>query len=238
VSDFEATLEEMAKSSGMRTSKLSSLPASERPRERLLANGAQAISTRDLLSIVLGSGMPGRPVEQLAQHVEELLREHSAREISKEMLLSMPGLGTAKTCSLLAMFELAERFQTERELSFASPEVVVSYLHELRESQREMLIGLYLNARYCLVHKEVLSIGSMNQAIVLPREVFSPIKQFPIAALILAHNHPSGDPKPSEDDKEFTLRMQEAGELLGIELIDHIIITRNARYSFKEEKYL
>ncbi|HZZ98703.1 MAG TPA: DNA repair protein RadC [Candidatus Saccharimonadia bacterium] len=219
-------------------SKISRLPASERPRERLLMSGAQAISTQDLLSIILGTGSKGRPVEQVAKRVEELLREHSVREVSKEMLLGVPGLGSAKVCSLLAMFELAERFQAERDQSFTSPEVVVSFLHELRESSREMLIGLYLNARYSLVHKEVLSIGSMNQAIVTPREIFSPIKQFPIAYLILAHNHPSGDPKPSEDDKEFTIRMQEAGELMGVDLIDHIIIAKKSRYSFKEEKFL
>ena len=219
-------------------SSISALPLNQRPRERLLVLGAQAISTQDLLSIVLGNGTKTYSVEKLAHQVDLLLQQNHIHTITKEMLLSIRGLGIAKICTLLSIFELAERFQTERDRSFNSPEVVVSFLQELRNSGREMLIGLYLNARYQLVHKEVLSVGSLNQTILQPRDVFSPIQHHPIAFIILAHNHPSGNPEPSEDDKEFTLRMQEAGELLGVELIDHFIIANNGRFSFKEEKYL
>lgn len=209
-----------------------------RPRERLLSQGAQTVSTIDLISILIATGTQSHSVEAIAKQVDALMHQRRVNEITKEMLLQIAGIGTAKACTLLAAFELGERLQTEEAQSFTSPEVVANYLQELHNSHKETLVGLYLNARYILVHKEVLSIGSLNQTILEPRDVFSAIKQFPVAYVILAHNHPSGDPKPSEEDKEFTLRMQEAGELLGIELVDHIIIAKQGKFSFKEEKYL
>jgi DNA repair protein RadC len=209
-----------------------------RPRERLLSQGAQVVSTTELLSILIATGTHAHSVESIAKQVEALVRLHRVNEMTKEMLLGITGIGEAKACTLLAALELGERLQAEEAQSFTSPDVVANYLQDLQSSQKETLVGLYLNARYLLVHKEVLSIGSLNQTILEPRDIFSAIKQFPVAYLILAHNHPSGDPKPSEEDKEFTLRMQEAGELLGIELVDHIIIAKHKRFSFKEEKYL
>ncbi len=211
---------------------------SRKPRERLQSLGLQTLSTQDLICVLLGSGTKIVSVNVLAQRITKLLEYTTPSELSIDMLLKIKGIGMAKACILLAAFELTERFRKERALSFSSPQTVASHLHELQSSQKEMLIGLYLNARYTLEHKEVLAVGSINQILIYPYEVFSPIKHYPVANIILVHNHPSGDPEASSDDLEFTKRMREAADILGITLIDHIILAKHGVYSCKEHGVL
>ena len=114
----------------------------------------------------------------------------------------------------------------------------VAQLSDMRDLKKEHLVALYLNAKNQLVHKETISMGTLNANLVHPREVFEPALKYSAAQIIAAHNHPSGDPKPSEDDLEVTKRLTEAGKMMGIELMDHVIVSKNSHFSFKEEKLL
>ena len=114
----------------------------------------------------------------------------------------------------------------------------VAQLTEMRDLKKEHFVVLYLNAKNQLVHKETISMGTLNANLVHPREVFEPALKHSAAQIVVAHNHPSGDPKPSEDDLEITKRLTEAGKMMGIEVMDHVIVSKNSHFSFKEEKLL
>ncbi|MBI5151603.1 MAG: DNA repair protein RadC [Candidatus Pacebacteria bacterium] len=217
---------------------LHALPIRSRPREKLVARGAQILSTHELLMVILGNGILGTPVEKVARSLEHLLYSTSRSELSLEKFLCIRGIGQTKAVQLLAIFELMDRFQRRNETVFTSPGVIASYLHDLQQSKREQLICLYLNARYQLVHREVVAVGSLNQTLIHPRDVFIPIAGLPVAAIVLAHNHPSGVPEPSEDDKIFTTRIKQAAELFGIEFSDHIILAKQGYVSMKERGVL
>ena len=198
-----------------------------KPRERLLALGPKALHTYELFCILLGTGTKTRSVEVVAKTLAELLQKQSLATINVNTLLRIKGIGKAKACMVLAVWELASTPLT-------SPNAVAAFLHDMRESQKEMIVCLYLNARYTLEHKEVLAMGSLNQTLIYPRDVFLPIKQYPVSSLILVHNHPSGNPQPSEEDIVFTKRIRAGAELLGIELADHMILTKDDAFSFRE----
>jgi len=219
----------------MNGSRLRDTPINSRPRERLISANAKILSTKELFTVILGSGTRGMPVERVASQVATLFETRQVGNITVTDLLNIRGIGNSKACALLAMLELADRLKTRQELMFRSPTVVWTFLQRYAESQKEQLICLYLNARYQLVHQEVLAVGALNQLVISPRDVFSPIKNYPIASIILAHNHPSGDPTPSEDDVAFTKRIKDSADLLGIELVDHIVIAKTSWASMKEK---
>lgn len=209
-------------------------PKQLRPRERLVKFGAQTLSTADLISIVLNTGIKTVSVDVLSKHIAQLLERYAPEEMTLPMLQKVRGVGFSKACTLLSIFELIQRFQQTAEVALTSPETVASHLHELRVSHKEILVCLYLNARFVLEHKEVLAIGTINHAMIVPRDIFLPIKQFPVAYLILAHNHPSGSVEASDDDILFTQRVAECAKLLGLELIDHIVLSKTGVYSMKQ----
>ena len=122
--------------------------------------------------------------------------------------------------------------------TIVTPKDAVAQLTDLRHNKKEHFIALYLNARNQLVHKETISMGTLNANLVHPREVFEPALKHSAAGIMVAHNHPSGDPKPSEDDLEITKRLAEAGKMMGVELLDHVIIAANSHFSFKEEQLI
>jgi DNA repair protein RadC len=213
------------------------LPVLDRPREKLLNKGVEALTTPELFSVVLGSGSKRHPVHLLAQRLTRLFEAQS--EVTLSDIYNLPGIGEAKACQIMAALELVERLRPhEPELTLNHESKVLSYLFDLRHAAKEQVVGLYLNARHQLMAKEVLAIGAVNQAMITPKEVFAPIKHAPILYLILAHNHPSGDPKPSQDDIGFTQRMVRAAELMGIELLDHIIVSKETHYSFRSANKL
>ena len=222
----------------MNGSRLRDTPVNSRPRERLISSDAKILNTKELFTVILGSGTPGTPVERVASQVATLFETHQVGNITVDELLKIRGIGKSKACALLAMIELAERLKVRQELMFRSPTVVWTFLQRCAESQKEQLICLYLNARYQLVHQEVLAVGALNQLMISPRDVFAPIKHHPVASIILAHNHPSGDPTPSEDDIAFTQKMKNAADLLGVELVDHIVIAKTSWISMKEQRKL
>lgn len=208
-------------------------PKSLRPRERLAEHGVECLQTSELLTILLGSGSSRIPVQQLAKKIEKLFEEQKKVELKD--LMEVKGIGLAKACQIVSAIELVERISPRfPDEILNSLDKVLQVLSELRFLQREQVVGLYLDARLKLIHKEVLSIGSVNQNVIAPRDVFSPIKHLPVVFIILSHNHPSGEVSPSQDDIEFTRNMQDAGKILGVELIDHVIIAKHLHYSFKQ----
>ncbi len=208
------------------------------PREKLLKYNAESLTTQELIAILLNSGTQNHSVLYLAKQVEALIHNNLTTSIHISDLLKIKGIGKAKACIMLSVIELTQRLSSKSTISFTSPHMVGAFLYELQESKKETVVCLYLSARQTLLHKEILAIGSLNQTIISPRDVFLPIRSLPLAYMILAHNHPSGDPTPSEEDKAFTQRIQEAGNIIGVTLLDHVILSKNQAYSMKEHGYL
>jgi len=215
------------------------LPKEERPRERLSKFGEQALSAQELLQIILGRGIKGESVaitaQKLLSHFGSLQK---IAEASLEELSSIKGIGLAKASQIKAAFEIGRRLSqqslpyTKKQLT--DPKKVWALIKEkLRDYHKEHFYVICLNSRNHSVAE--VSIGSLNASIVHPREVFSEAIKNKSASIILAHNHPSGSLEPSEEDLEITKRLVEAGKILGIEVVDHIIITKEGYLSFKEK---
>lgn len=221
-------------------------PEDERPREKLLKKGAASLSDAELLALVLrtGDAAAGKSAIDLGRQLLELfggnLRELAQAELHE--LQQIKGLGLAKAASIKAAFTLGSRFQARRlEMleRFTSPAQVFDFFHhELRDSRKELFLTLLLDGKNRITRKVEISIGSLNQSIVHPREVFAPAVRESAAAVIFIHNHPSGDPAPSREDREITRRLKEAGEILGIRVLDHIIIGDGSYFSFVESGVL
>lgn len=221
-------------------------PEDERPREKLLKRGAAALTDAELLALVLrtGDAAAGKSAidlgRELLERFEGNLRELAQAELNE--LQQIKGLGLAKAASIKAAFTLGSRFQARRLETlerFTSPAQVFDFFHhELRDNRKELFLALLLDGKNRITRKVQVSEGSLNQSIVHPREVFAPAVRESAAAVIFIHNHPSGDPAPSREDREITNRLKEAGEILGIKVLDHIIIGDGAYYSFVESGLL
>ena len=221
--------------------KIKDLPKFERPREKLKEKGAQALHKKELLAIILRTGIKGKNVLQVAQVILSKYGDKKLIDISFEELRNMHGVGPSKAAQIIAAIELGKRLYKERvekEVFINYPEDVLKEVELIKENKKENFVALYLDARNKLIYKETVSIGSLNANLVHPREVFEPAVRYLAAQIVLVHNHPSGDPEPSEDDLEITKRLVEAGKILGIEVVDHIIITKTGFVSFKEKNLL
>lgn len=219
---------------------LRDLPKEERPRERMLHFGAQALSNAELIAILLRTGSVSESAVGLAHRV--LKKAGGIRKLldtSIEELVSVKGVGPAKALQILASLELGRRLaQSPMEVrtSLRSPQDAAQYVMEdLRYLNKEHFVCLFLNTKNEVTAQETLSIGSLNAAIVHPREVFKPAIQKSSASIICVHNHPSGDPTPSPEDIELTKRLVEAGNIVGIEVLDHLIIGDQKFISLKEQ---
>ena len=217
--------------------KINDLPKSDRPREKLVAKGAENLKDSELLAILLRTGKAGKNVIEIAS---QILAKHSKKrllQMTYQDLVKIGGIDSAKATTLLAAFELAKRALEVDDSSLpviSTPKDAVAQLTELRHNKKEHFVVLYLNARNQLIHKETVSVGTLTANLVHPREVFEPALKHSAANVMIAHNHPSGDPEPSEDDLITTKQMTEAGKILDIEVIDHIIVTNNTYFSFKD----
>lgn len=221
---------------------LKDLPENEQPRSKIIEKGPDILKNYELLAIILNTGYGGESVLELAHRI---LQDYGSKAITKQKsvtrLQDELGLPEVKACQIIACFELGRRFfmeDTGRYPTIQGPEDVYKYLEDMRKLKKEQFRGLYLNSRNKLIHDEVISIGSLNANIVHPREVFSPAIEFASANVILAHNHPSGDPEPSEDDLKITKRLVEAGKILGIEVVDHVVVAGEGWVSFKDKKLI
>ena len=214
------------------------LPRQERPRERLQKFGPEALSAQELLALVIGRGIPKKSVMNIAQ--ELLAKFGNVKAISQatiEELSQIKGIGLAKAAQIKACFELGKREELEPELKnfdIKNPEAVVKAIRaSIKDKAKEHFKLILLNPRNKIIGISTISIGTLNASLVHPREVFKDAITHSAASVVLAHNHPSGDPEPSEDDIEITKKLVESGKILGIEVIDHIIIGKNDYYSFK-----
>lgn len=219
------------------------LPRTERPRERLKKFGPEALSGQELLALVIGRGIPGKSVINIAQ--ELLSRFGNIKAISQatiEELSQIKGVGFAKAAQIKACFELGKRQDLEPELKdfdIKNPQSVVHAIRSsIKDKAKEHFKLILLNTRNKIIGISTVSIGSLNASIVHPREVFKGAITHNAHSVVLAHNHPSGDSEPSEDDLTITRRLAEAGKILGIEVLDHIIIAKNGFFSFKEKGLL
>jgi DNA repair protein RadC len=209
------------------------LPLGLKPREKLQHFGVEMVSTEELLHLILGSGSGKVLVTSLAKEVAQRLQEK--RRLTLDELLKIKGIGLAKAAQILAAIELVERLRPVGYPVIDSLKAVLNQAVELRTFLREHIVCLYLNARLQLLLKETISVGSLNQSIISPRDVFSVIKYHPVMFVIVVHNHPSGDASPSPADFLFTHHIWQAGQILGVEMIDHVIVGARDHYSFKEQ---
>lgn len=217
--------------------KIKNLPKHKQPREKLMEKGVENLRDSELMAILLRTGIKGKDVLKVSREV--LLKNPTKKLLALNFkdLAKIKGIGPGKACLLLAAFELTKRaleVEDNNLPTIISTKDVVAQLQELRTMKKEHFVALYLNARNQLIHKETVSIGTLNANLIHPREVFKSAVDHLAAAVILAHNHPSGNTEPSEDDLEVTKRLKEVGKILGIEVLDHVIVTKNNFSSIKE----
>jgi DNA repair protein RadC len=214
--------------------KIKELPKIERPREKLIHYGAARLSNSELLALLLRSGKKGENVVNLAGKILKKYKAENLPHLTYNEFKGFPGLGPAKACEIVACFELGKRLLKDKKVQlYLNPEDVWKELKDIRDNKKEHFIIFYLDTRNQEIKREIISIGSLNASLVHPREVFEPAIKHLAAQVILAHNHPSGTLEPSEDDLAVNKRLVEAGKILGIEVIDHIIVTKDGYLSFK-----
>src|SRR3989344_4564673 len=213
--------------------KIKDLPKIDRPREKFLEKGSDALTNSELLAILLGSGIKGKNVKVLSQKIIKKFGDNLVN-VSVEDLMKISGIGEAKALQIASTMALAKRiFDKQNSLDnlILSAQDAIDLVSDLRDKKQEHLICLYLNARNALIKKEIISVGILDKSIFHPREVFAPGLEMRAAGVILVHNHPSGDPNPSQQDKEVAKRTVEAGKLMGINVIDFLIIAKNGSHS-------
>ena len=213
------------------------LPKVDRPREKLIAKGVSNLKYNELLAILLNTGIEGESVLQVALRI---LKQYSKKEILKlsfKELSNIKGVGQAKACLLLASAEFTKRaLEMKEEIApvIKTVEDVIAQAIYMKDKLREHFMVLYLNARNELIFKKPMFVGTLNANIVHPREIFSEAIKQNAAFVIFCHNHPSGNEQPSQVDLAINKRLVEAGKIMGIEVLDHIIITKTKVFSFKE----
>lgn len=198
-----------------------------RPREKLQARGVAALSDYELLMAIIGSGNAQADVTIIARDVQKLIKEKGS-QLTYEDLLTIKSLGPAKAANIMAAFELWRRqFEVSERPIIDSPEKVVDQLADIRDKKQEYFVCLTLDGANRLIAKRIITIGTLTASLVHPREVFADAITDRAASIIVAHNHPSGSLEPSSADIEVTGRLHEAGELLGIAVLDHLVLTKN-----------
>jgi len=216
------------------------LPREERPRERLQKFGAEALSAQELLAIIIGRGVANRSVMSIAQELIAIFGSIKAvSEASLQELTTIKGVGIAKATQIKACFELGKRQDLEVDktnFDISSPQKVAKLISTtIKDKAKEHFKLILLNSRNKVIAVTHISTGTLTASLVHPREVFKEAIRHSAASVIIAHNHPSGDPEPSEEDIRMTKKLVEAGKLLGIEVLDHVIIGRDRPFSFKEK---
>lgn len=197
----------------------------DRPREKLAKRGARSLSDYELLMAIIGNGNAQADVTVIARAVQKLIKQHGS-ELTYDDLLAVKSLGPAKAAQIMAGFELWRRqFEVPDRPIIDSPEAAAQQLADIKDKKQEHLVVLSLDGANRLIAKRVVTIGTLTHSLVHPREVFADAITDRAAGVIVAHNHPSGNPAPSQADKAITKRLADAAELLGIQLVDHLIVT-------------
>ncbi len=222
---------------------LQTIPKEQMPRERMSLLGTESLSDTELIALLLNTGTKEKHVLELAG---ELLNSagslRNLRMLSLQEISALDGIGESKGARVLAALELGKRAALEDKRYMpkinSSKDVLDILADEMRSLEQETVRALLLNTKHMLVQSVVISVGGLNYSPIHPREVFKSALKFAAAGIILVHNHPSGDFSPSEQDIKLTKRLKEAGEILGIPLLDHIIIAEAGYYSFSEEQII
>jgi len=207
--------------------KIKDRPKIERPREKLEKYGVDKLKDWELLAILLRSGTKDSDVTKLSQKILRDFEDEKILDASIEDLQNIHGLGLAKACEIVACFELGKRkLKGKKTNILLTPKDVWEALVDIRSSRKEHFVVFYLNARNQEIEREIISIGTVSASLVHPREVFEGAIKNNASSIILAHNHPSGDTEPSQDDIEITKKLVHAGKILDIKVVDHIIVTK------------
>lgn len=218
------------------------LPIEERPRERLVRFGEQALSVQELLQLILGRGVAGESVAVIAPKlISHFGSLQKIAEASIEELSQIKGIGLAKAAQIKAVFEIGRRLDSQvpayKSKELTNPEAVYKLIKsKIKDYSKEHFYLIALNTKNWSIGE--VSVGTLNANIVQPREVFSEAIKNKAASVIIVHNHPSGDLQPSGEDIKVTIDLKEAGKILGIEVLDHIIVTKSNFFSFKEQKII
>lgn len=224
------------------TRRIPDWPCEERPRERLLELGPSRLSDSELLALVLGSGVRGRTALDLARDlIAELGGLAALGHASVARLTRIGGVGEAKATALAAALELGRRLSGTRRANGSSfrtsADVFAHFRGRMAALRKELFCVVLLDAKHRKLRDVAISEGSLTSSIVHPREVFEPAVRESAAAVILVHNHPSGDPAPSAEDVDVTRRLREAGEILGIRVLDHVVVGAERHFSFADSGY-
>jgi len=213
--------------------KIKDKPKIERPREKLKKYGVGKLKDFELLAILLRSGTKVLDVMRLSQKILRDFKDEQILEASIEDLQNIHGLGLAKACEIVACFELGKRkLKGKKTNILLTPKDVWESMVDIRSSKKEHFVVFYLNSRNQEIEREIISVGTVSASLVHPREVFEGAIKNNASSIIVAHNHPSGDTEPSQDDIEVTKKLVHAGKILDIRIVDHVIVTDKEFKSF------
>ena len=220
--------------------KFKELPNEDMPRERLIMHGVQALTNEELLMILLKSGTKKHSVKELAMEVLKVSGGiRNLKNMTYQSLMNIDGIGRVKAIEIEAVVELARRIYSDKTevdiVKCTNPETIIYYFNSLfKDKLQEEFYVLYLDNKKNYLDKKKLFVGSINTSIAHPREIFKEAYLLSASFIICIHNHPSGDPMPSNEDIEFTKKIYEIGNIHGIYLIDHLVIGKDCYYSFYE----
>lgn len=214
--------------------KIKDLPRHKRPREKLFEKGVDALKDYELLAILLRTGYQGKSAIEIAKRILKTTTLKKLIKLSIKDLAQLKGVGKSRAAIVASSFAMGKRIYKEDDsIIVNSPEDAAKIVSFIKNKKREYLVAIFLNARKQLITTKTISIGTLTSNLVHPRELFKPALKCNAASVIVAHNHPSGDTKPSIEDKKITQKLVKAGKLLGIELDDHIIVTKDGFLSLK-----
>jgi DNA repair protein RadC len=209
------------------------LPAHSRPREKLQERGASALTDEELVAAIIGMGTAGRDVRAIARQVAGLIRDRQ-KDLSLADLMDVPGMGLAKSAQILSAFELARRHLLKEAVKISRSEDVLPLVTDLADKRQEHFLCISLNGANEVIEKRIITIGLLNMSPVHPREVFADVLVDRAASVIFVHNHPSGDLQPSDTDLRMHEQLTEAGKILGLRVLDHIIVAKKGHFSFQD----
>lgn len=216
------------------------LPDCDRPREKIARNGAESLSTRELIAAVLGRGISGKDVSLLAAEIETCIGDHPDL-LSYRDLCTIQGMGAAKASQILSCLELGRRYYRRNDpekIRVTHPRDILPLVADIRTKRQEHFVCTTLNGAGEVIDTRTITVGLLNHSLVHPREVFADAITDRAASVILIHNHPSGSLEPSPQDRVVTEQILRAGEILGIQILDHIIVTKDGYLSMKEQGFL
>ncbi len=209
------------------------LPAHDRPREKLKERGASSLTDEELVAAILGRGVEGQDLRTISRSVAKLIRKYR-ENLTVEHLTTVRGMGLAKAAQILSAFELARRYLIKDTVRVTRARDVIPLLADIADKKQEHFVCISLNGAHEVIKKRIVTIGLVDRSPVHPREVYADVISDRAVAVIFAHNHPSGNLNPSNSDLKIHKQLTEAGKILGLTVLDHIVVSKTGYYSFQE----